>query len=54
MKNPLETLLDKYSITDILSDNDIEEITVLRLLVAENLIDLDNYELTEEDVEDDD
>ena len=54
MKNPLETLLDKYLLTDILSDNDIEEITVLRLLVAENLIDLDNYELTEDEVEDDD
>jgi len=54
MKNPLDTLLDKYSLLDILSDNDIEEITVLRLLIAENLIDLDNYELTEDDVEDDD
>lgn len=53
MNNPLETILEKYGLTDILVDNDIEDLTVLRLLIAEGLIDLDEYDIAEEELEED-
>ena len=53
MTNPLEIILEKYGLTDVLTDNDIEELTVLRLLVAEGLIDLDNYDIAEEELDED-
>jgi hypothetical protein len=39
----INAMLDKYGLTDILIQNDIEESIVVRLLVENDMVDLDDY-----------
>jgi hypothetical protein len=51
----LEHMLEVYGLERILEQNDIEELTVLELLVVRGLIDVEDYIYTDvKDEEDDD
>ena len=52
----INAMLDKYGLTEILIQNDIEETVVLRMLVEEGMVELDDYffEDVDELEEDDD
>jgi len=53
MLDRIQILADDYPLEDLLVQNDIEEYVVVKFLVEEGLIDLDDYFFPEEDEIDD-
>lgn len=43
MIDKIQVLADNYPLEDLLEQNDVEEYAVVKWLVDENLIDLDDY-----------
>ena len=52
MDNRIKILGEYYPINDILEQNDIEGWVVVKFLVDEGLIELDDYFFEEEDIDD--
>ena len=53
MLDRIQILADDYPLEDLLVQNDIEEYVIVKFLVEEGLIDLDDYFFPEEDEIDD-
>lgn len=52
--NTLEALLGIYGLSTLLEQNDIEEVTVLELLISKGLFNPDDYIYDDVEVSDDD
>ena len=51
--NTLEAMIEVYGLQTILEQNDIEEVTVLEMLVQRGLVDPEDYIYTDMEIDDD-